>query len=337
MGVSFPTGRNWKAEGRGYDHRADTRIVRGASDGQRSGPLHQRSIAMCWDCRWRSVCRPARWRSSGCRHPTRPCSACGASAPRRSVCACTSRSMSRCRRCSNPLRRCGGRGLRRALRRWRGDRGAGGALLDAGGERVFRRSGWPFTGVHLHAGRIAPAGAGSGIMVGVAEAGMSDEVRVELRDGWRKLVLNRPEKLNAANEAMLTALLHALDAAVADHACRAVLLTGEGRGFCTGQELGPAVMPRPRWAARSWHRRCTASSAGAPIARSAAASGMRGEWRGRGRWGELRAGVRYRSGRPQCEVHPGVCEDRAGAGFRRELLSATADRRGARAGAGHAR
>ena len=47
---------------------------------------------------------------------------------------------------------------------------------------------------------------------------MSDEVRVELRDGWRKLVLNRPEKLNAANEAMLTALLHALDAAEADHA-----------------------------------------------------------------------------------------------------------------------
>ena len=74
---------------------------------------------------------------------------------------------------------------------------------------------------------------------------MSDEVRVELRDGWRKLVLNRPEKLNAANEAMLTALLHALDAAVSDHACRALLLTGEGRGFCTGQELGPAVMPGP--------------------------------------------------------------------------------------------
>jgi 2-(1,2-epoxy-1,2-dihydrophenyl)acetyl-CoA isomerase len=82
-------------------------------------------------------------------------------------------------------------------------------------------------------------------MVGVAEADMSDEIRVELRDGWHKLVLNRPDKLNAANEAMLTALLHALDAAVVDHACRAVLLTGEGRGFCTGQELGPAMMPGP--------------------------------------------------------------------------------------------
>lgn len=72
---------------------------------------------------------------------------------------------------------------------------------------------------------------------------MSDEVRVEPRVGWRKLVLNRPDKLNAANEAMLTALLAALDAAEADRSCRALLLTGEGRGFCAGQELGPAVMP----------------------------------------------------------------------------------------------
>ena len=72
---------------------------------------------------------------------------------------------------------------------------------------------------------------------------MSDEVRVEKRDGWRKLVMNRPEKLNAANEAMLRGLLHALHEAEADRSCRALLLTGEGRGFCSGQELGPAVMP----------------------------------------------------------------------------------------------
>jgi 2-(1,2-epoxy-1,2-dihydrophenyl)acetyl-CoA isomerase len=72
---------------------------------------------------------------------------------------------------------------------------------------------------------------------------MSEEVRVEQREGWRKLVLNRPDKLNAANEPMLTALLAALDAAEADRTCRALLLTGEGRGFCAGQELGPAMAP----------------------------------------------------------------------------------------------
>jgi 2-(1,2-epoxy-1,2-dihydrophenyl)acetyl-CoA isomerase len=79
----------------------------------------------------------------------------------------------------------------------------------------------------------------------MAEAGMSDEVRVELRDGWRKLVLNRPDRLNAANRPLLTALLAALDAAEADRSCRALLLTGAGRGFCAGQELGPEVLPGP--------------------------------------------------------------------------------------------
>jgi 2-(1,2-epoxy-1,2-dihydrophenyl)acetyl-CoA isomerase len=77
----------------------------------------------------------------------------------------------------------------------------------------------------------------------MAEAGMSDEVRVEQRDGWLKLILNRPDRLNAANAALLTALLAALDAAEADRTCRALLLTGEGRGFCAGQELGAEVMP----------------------------------------------------------------------------------------------
>jgi len=74
---------------------------------------------------------------------------------------------------------------------------------------------------------------------------MSDEIRIEPHDGWRKLVFNRPDRLNAANPAMLNAALAALDEAEADRTCRALLLTGEGRGFCAGQELGPAVMPGP--------------------------------------------------------------------------------------------
>ena len=64
---------------------------------------------------------------------------------------------------------------------------------------------------------------------------MSETLRVEQRDGWHKLTLNRPEKLNAANEEMLRALIAALDAAEADSRCRAVLLTGAGRGFCAGR------------------------------------------------------------------------------------------------------
>ena len=44
---------------------------------------------------------------------------------------------------------------------------------------------------------------------------------------------------------MLSPLLAAIDAAEADTSCRAVVLTGAGRGFCAGQELGPDVTPGP--------------------------------------------------------------------------------------------
>ena len=74
---------------------------------------------------------------------------------------------------------------------------------------------------------------------------MTDTIRLTRHPTWRKLTLNRPDKLNAVTTEMLTDLLAALDDARADPACRALLLTGEGRGFCAGQELGPAVLPGP--------------------------------------------------------------------------------------------
>ncbi|HET6521158.1 MAG TPA: 2-(1,2-epoxy-1,2-dihydrophenyl)acetyl-CoA isomerase PaaG [Geminicoccaceae bacterium] len=67
---------------------------------------------------------------------------------------------------------------------------------------------------------------------------MSDApVLVEARAGFRKLTLNRPDRLNAFDEAMHKALMAALLAAEADRDCRAILLTGAGRGFCAGQNL----------------------------------------------------------------------------------------------------
>ena len=72
-----------------------------------------------------------------------------------------------------------------------------------------------------------------------------NDIRVEVHECWRRLVLNRPAKLNALNTGMLTDLLAAIDAAEADGTCRAVVLTGEGRGFCAGQELGADVLPGP--------------------------------------------------------------------------------------------
>jgi len=73
-------------------------------------------------------------------------------------------------------------------------------------------------------------------------------VLVELRAGYRVLTLNRPQRLNAFTEGMHRALAAALAEAEADTSCRALLLTGAGRGFCAGQDLSdrlgkPGEMP----------------------------------------------------------------------------------------------
>lgn len=67
---------------------------------------------------------------------------------------------------------------------------------------------------------------------------MSETVQVERRDGWRLVRLNRPDRLNAANAELATALAAAIDAAEDDPACRALVLTGAGRGFCAGVDIG---------------------------------------------------------------------------------------------------
>ncbi|HYM52684.1 MAG TPA: enoyl-CoA hydratase-related protein [Candidatus Dormibacteraeota bacterium] len=62
-------------------------------------------------------------------------------------------------------------------------------------------------------------------------------IRVEIGDGVATITLNRPDSLNALNAPMRKELLSALKAARRDDAVRAVVLTGEGRGFCSGADL----------------------------------------------------------------------------------------------------
>src|SRR5438552_199836 len=68
---------------------------------------------------------------------------------------------------------------------------------------------------------------------------------VEELAGYRRITLNRPERLNALTTEMAAALAAALDDAEADKTCRAILLTGAGRGFCAGQDLTEIIGASP--------------------------------------------------------------------------------------------
>ncbi|MDP6290930.1 MAG: 2-(1,2-epoxy-1,2-dihydrophenyl)acetyl-CoA isomerase PaaG [Arenicellales bacterium] len=65
-------------------------------------------------------------------------------------------------------------------------------------------------------------------------------LKEEFIDGCLELTLNRPERLNAFTPELHKALRSALEKAADTHACRVVLLTGAGRGFCAGQDLAEA-------------------------------------------------------------------------------------------------
>lgn len=57
------------------------------------------------------------------------------------------------------------------------------------------------------------------------------------------LTLNRPERLNSINAAMHGELRDALRQVRSDSRIRCLLLTGAGRGFCSGQDLSERVVP----------------------------------------------------------------------------------------------
>src|SRR4051794_28674652 len=65
-----------------------------------------------------------------------------------------------------------------------------------------------------------------------------EEIRYEVADGVLQLTLNRPDRLNAFTGTMGHELIEAFDRADADDDVRAVIVTGEGRGFCAGADLG---------------------------------------------------------------------------------------------------
>src|SRR2546427_489964 len=75
-------------------------------------------------------------------------------------------------------------------------------------------------------------GGGAGVMAAY------DRVLVDIAEGIGTLTLSRPEKLNAFDREMCRDLIDALRMLSGSEQVRVILLTGAGRGFCAGADLG---------------------------------------------------------------------------------------------------
>ena len=65
-----------------------------------------------------------------------------------------------------------------------------------------------------------------------------DTLLYDVADAVATITLNRPDRLNAVNTALIQELVAAFDRADADDGVRAVIVTGAGRAFCAGADLG---------------------------------------------------------------------------------------------------
>jgi enoyl-CoA hydratase/carnithine racemase len=100
---------------------------------------------------------------------------------------------------------------------------------------------------------------------------MTDLVTCEMDEGVADLALNRPEKLNALSDELFVELHDAVTQLAGDPALRAVVLSGNGRGFCAGLDLS------------TFQRFAAQSEAGeSPMAPPEPGSNSRGPGRGQG-------------------------------------------------------
>ncbi len=60
-------------------------------------------------------------------------------------------------------------------------------------------------------------------------------------DGLVTITLNRPDKSNAFDDAMISEMIDALKTVERDAEARAIIITGAGKNFCAGQDLGPML------------------------------------------------------------------------------------------------
>ena len=83
-------------------------------------------------------------------------------------------------------------------------------------------------------------------------------IELAVEDGIATLRLNRPEKRNAMSDDMRSELIEALEMIAADKSIRALVLTGNGKGFCAGGDISGMEKrmkaPAGEVAYNGWHR-----------------------------------------------------------------------------------
>src|SRR5918997_2233182 len=73
-----------------------------------------------------------------------------------------------------------------------------------------------------------------------------EDLIYEVRGHVAVITLNRPEKLNALSESMRAGLPRAIEAAATDDSVRVVVITGAGRGFCSGADVSVRTLAEGR-------------------------------------------------------------------------------------------
>lgn len=80
---------------------------------------------------------------------------------------------------------------------------------------------------------------------------VNDAVLYSVADGVAEITLNRPDRLNAVNYALMVGLLEAAERAASDDSAGCVVVTGAGRGFCAGGDRKEGAR-RPADADPAW-------------------------------------------------------------------------------------
>src|SRR5262249_21181902 len=93
-------------------------------------------------------------------------------------------------------------------------------------------------GLRLASSRDPPSGGSAGVPPPPTAPAMYEQILYDVPDPVAIITLNRPQVLNAWTVRMAAEVKHAVAAAEADPRVVGIVITGAGRGFCAGADLG---------------------------------------------------------------------------------------------------